>query len=79
MANENRDKLVRLLAVANAAIAVEEIIPDEEIDRVWNMKYSALIQEAAQDGGFSEEKTFGELIEYLWEEFMGEDGIKLPG
>lgn len=77
--NENRNKLVRLLAVANAAIAVDEIIPDEEIDRVWNMKYSAIIQEARQDGGFSEEKTFGELIDYLWEEMMDEHGVKLPG
>lgn len=77
--NENRNKLVRLLAVANAAIAVDEIIPDEEIDRVWNMKYSAIIQEARQDKGFSEDKTFGELIDYLWEEMMDEHGVKLPG
>ena len=77
--NENRNKLVRLLAVANAAIAVEEIIPDEEIDRVWNLKYSALIQEATEGRGFSEEKTFGELIDYLWKEIMDERGdLKLP-
>ena len=77
--NENRNKLVRLLAVVNSAIAIDEIIPDEEIDRIWNMKYSAIIQEAAQDGGFSEEKTFGELIDYLWKEIMDERGdLKLP-
>lgn len=67
--NENRIKLVKLLSVANAVFLADGLVSDEEIDRVFGTRFSDLMKEAKEGGDFSEEATFGQLVDKLLEEW----------
>lgn len=64
---ENRIKLLKLLAMANAGLMLDvgDEAADAELDRIFNAKFSDLVQETIQAGGFDHDATFGEYVDEL--------------
>jgi len=70
---ENRMKLVRLFSIMNAAVAFEDAVSDDTIEKWFNTKYSDAVHEAMGEIGENcEEMTVGQMVDYLLEMLLQE-------